>query len=449
MAADPAFIGRYEIQGILGRGSMGTIYRAHDPDIDRPLAIKLIRADLLDGDEREDFITRFRREAQAVGRCVHPNIVAVYDFALHQGNPFLAMEFVDGVTLAQAIRAAKQMPLEDVVFLILQVLDALQAVHALDIVHRDIKPANIMISGGTKVKLADFGISKISTAALTGGQMVIGTPNYMSPEQWRGTGVDARSDLFSVGVVMYELLSGAKPFEGRHAEEIFSRLIQGPAPDIASACPGLPRPVCDVINRSLVKTPADRFSSAADMARALRVSATEAGTEFQNRTVVMPQRQAGTPVERDAAPGSLGAFDADTLDTLRRRLAEYVGPIAKHLVTNAVRSSASVDALCASLAKQIDRESDRAKFQQDMAKFFSGTRTTTARVATPASTLSPAEAERLTAAFARYVGPMARILIKRASAQAATRPELIQVLSDQIDDEAARAAFLEEAASAG
>ena len=260
MSADPHRIGRYVVEGVLGRGAMGVIYRAHDPDIDRPVAIKLIRADLLDGGDRANFIARFRREAQAAGRCAHPNIVAIYDFALHEGNPFLAMELVDGLTLVQARDA--RFAMEDAVFVMLQVLTALGAAHALGIVHRDIKPANIMLTPDSWVKVTDFGISRLDTSHLTQDGAVVGTPSYMSPEQCRGQAVDARTDLFSAGVVLFELLSGQKPFTGQNAIEVFERLLNQPAPDVRDVDPAIPGAMAAAVARSLAKDPAERFGTA-------------------------------------------------------------------------------------------------------------------------------------------------------------------------------------------
>src|SRR5438105_4735767 len=153
MSDAPARIGRYEIQSVLGRGAMGVIYKAHDPEIDRLVAIKLVRADLLSGGDRDEYLVRFRREAQAAGRCMHPNIVAIYDFALHEGNPFLAVEYVQGVSLSEAIARGTSFQVADTVYIVRQLLEALACAHGLGIVHRDIKPANIMLLAGGRVKV--------------------------------------------------------------------------------------------------------------------------------------------------------------------------------------------------------------------------------------------------------------------------------------------------------
>ena len=207
---------------------MGVVYEAHDPAIDRKVAIKLVRTDLLAGQERQDYVERFRREAQAAGRCNHPAIVAIYDFALHEGDPFLAMEYVEGLGLDQALAHGEGFAPDAAVHVVLQVLDALDYAHARGIVHRDIKPANILLMAGGRVKVMDFGIARIDSSDLSLVGMVIGTPRYMSPEQCRGETVDSRSDLFSAAVMLQEMLIGQRPFPGRSFTEIAHRLLNEP-----------------------------------------------------------------------------------------------------------------------------------------------------------------------------------------------------------------------------
>src|SRR5262245_20380659 len=172
--ADPTEIGRYRIEGVIGRGAMGVIYRAHDPAIDRPVALKLIRAELIDGEERVEFVTRFQREVRAAARCAHTNIVAVYDFAVHQGHPFIAMEYVEGHSLAQVLRREGRLPHGRAAGIVRQLLDALSSAHRQGIVHRDIKPANILLTDDGMVKVTDFGISRVSTSTLTQSGVMVG-----------------------------------------------------------------------------------------------------------------------------------------------------------------------------------------------------------------------------------------------------------------------------------
>src|SRR5215472_10310313 len=270
---------------------MGMIYLAHDPAIDRKVAIKLIRADLLSGDERADYLARFQHEARAAGRCAHPNIVAVYDFSVHEGNPFLAMEYVEGSNLSQVLARSGHFTPPAAVTLIDQVLDALACAHGLGIVHRDVKPANILLLADWRVKMTDFGISRLDTSVLTQAGPVIGTPSYMSPEQCRGEAADARSDMFSAGVVLYELLTGARRFTGRNMTEIALQVMNQAPPDIRILNPDLQPSLVAVIERALAKRPEDRFSTAGEMAASLRQWVQSTPDGMADRTVVVPRGQ--------------------------------------------------------------------------------------------------------------------------------------------------------------
>jgi serine/threonine-protein kinase len=342
-------IGRYHVERALGRGAMGVIYQAHDPVIDRKVAIKLIRADLLGSEERAEFLARFRHEAQAAGRCAHPNIVAIYDYAMHEGNPFLAMEYVEGINLGQVLAQSGPFAPPVAVEVIVQVLDALACAHALGIVHRDVKPANILLLPDGRVKMTDFGISRLDTSALTQAGSVIGTPSYMSPEQCRGDPVDARSDLFSAGVVLFELLSGRKPFTGANFTETALQVIN-------QAPPTLPVQVPDwlvlVVEHALAKPPEERFASAAEMAAAIR----RAPAPVNDRTVIVPRPQTAP------AEPTIGTVSRKLALDGERELAVHLGPIARVLVRRTLAIATSNDDFWQRLAAHIEREADRRAF---------------------------------------------------------------------------------------
>jgi serine/threonine-protein kinase len=335
---------------------MGVIYQAHDPVIDRRVAIKLIRADLLEGGEQQDFIERFRREAQAAGRCVHPNIVAIFDFATHEGNPFLAMELVNGISLATALRERGRFAPPAAVAIMLQVLDALDSAHRIGVVHRDIKPANILLARGGVVKITDFGIARLETSELTHHGSMIGTPSYMSPEQCRGETVDARSDLFSAGAVLFEMLAGARPFPGRSQAEIAHRLLHDEPGDLAAVVPGLPPGVAAAVQHALAKRAQDRFPSAQAMASALRAPAAVDASAWP--AALRAPAGDGTVVARRTGV-MVGPIEAQKAE---RALAQYVGPIAKVLVKRALARATSPAALWEALAAEIERDADRAAF---------------------------------------------------------------------------------------
>jgi serine/threonine protein kinase len=447
MDAIPETIGRYRIESVLGRGAMGVIFRAHDPDIDRPVAIKLIRADLLGGEDRADYIQRFRREAQAAGRCMHPNIVAIYDFAMHEGNPFLAMEFVDGISLDRA-RVVGGLAPADAVFIILQVLDALGAAHAMGITHRDIKPANILLVGGSLVKVTDFGISRFDNSELTSDGSVIGTPSYMSPEQCRGSAVDGRGDLFSTGVVLYELLGGERPFTGRSSVEVMQRVLTEEPRALPTRKPEVTPALSAVVARALAKAPDDRYQNAADMAAALRAAMADdpAVATLSDRTVVLARGPAADAVSvgHDASGSSWSSLiDVGTRMALERRLAEHVGPIARVLVQSAVRGSRTIEVLCDRLAANVTEPLARSRFRAEILdRLQRGPGATTSATAIAPVALPPAELERAQRELLRYLGPIARVLVKRAAIETHSVPELWQKLSVHIEREEDRRAFL-------
>jgi len=321
---------------------MGVVYAAHDPVIDRIVALKLVRIDLLQGDDRADFLERFQREAQAAARCMHPNIVAIYDFAMHEGNPFLAMEYAPGVSLALRLRQGPRFTPDEAVGVIRQVLDALGRAHAAGVVHRDVKPANILLLDGGLAKMTDFGIARFDGSDLTQHGVVIGTPSYMSPEQCRGDAVDARSDLFSAGAVFYEMLTGERAFGGGNATQVIYRLMNEDPPALASD-PRVPAAMAAVLQRALAKRAEQRFASAQDMAAALQAPPDE--------TVIATARSTGA-----------SHIAAREVTRAEQALAEYLGPIARVLVKRALPAAQSPEALWDALALHIDGDADRAAF---------------------------------------------------------------------------------------
>src|SRR6476646_11622050 len=211
---EPTHLGKYEIESVLGRGAMGVVYKATDPHIERTVAIKTVRKDLLDADLAAQFMSRFRNEARAAGRLHHPNIIGIYEYGEHESVAYIAMEYVDGIGLREDLNRGARFDLQQIVAIAAQLLLALEFAHAQGVIHRDIKPANLILTSAGTLKVADFGIARVDASNLTMTGMVMGTPSYMAPEQCQGLPSDHRADLFSVGVVLYELLTGVKPFDG-------------------------------------------------------------------------------------------------------------------------------------------------------------------------------------------------------------------------------------------
>lgn len=265
----PERIGRFHIRSVLGRGAMGVVYKGHDDHIDRMVAIKLIRADLLDSEERENYFNRFRNEAKIAGRCVHANIVGLYDFSFHDGNPYLVMEYVDGMGLQQALPRGTQRAEAEIIPIAMQVLDALHYAHERGIVHRDVKPANILLTPDSKLKITDFGISRLTSMELTMTPLLIGTPSYMSPEQCMGAALDGRSDLFSLGCVLYELLAGERPFTGVTYTDTILSIINRPHKSLATLRGDLSPALVAAVDCALAKKPEERFADAHAFSAAL------------------------------------------------------------------------------------------------------------------------------------------------------------------------------------
>jgi len=263
-------LGRYEIVEVIGEGAMARVYKAHDPDIDRTVAIKLLKSQLRDDWE---YRTRFLREAKGAGVLSHPNIVTVYDVGEQEGHPYMAMEYVEGATLADVIRDKKQLAPATVVQIGIQLAKALDYAHARGIIHRDVKPGNIMLlRDGVTIKVADFGICRIDDSEATQATQVgnvLGTPHYMSPEQVQGEKADARSDLFSAGVVLYQLLASTLPFEGDTLITVAYKITKTEPTPLDKLRPDLPLSLRRIIDRALRKQPEKRFQNGADLAQAL------------------------------------------------------------------------------------------------------------------------------------------------------------------------------------
>ncbi|MEM6423042.1 MAG: serine/threonine-protein kinase, partial [Pseudomonadota bacterium] len=204
-------VGKYRIDGVLGEGAMGVVYAGHDPGIDREVAIKTVHRHLIEAAGGEEWLERFAREAKTAGRVLHPNLVTIFDFLEDDGVPYLVMEKVRSITLEDRLRAPESLTLPEVHRILAQILGGLGCIHKAGIVHRDLKPANVMLAEDDGVKLTDFGIARLTAMDRTGAAMV-GTPSYMAPEQFSGGDVDARADIYACGVLLYELLTGRKPF---------------------------------------------------------------------------------------------------------------------------------------------------------------------------------------------------------------------------------------------
>lgn len=286
-------VGRYQVKSRLGRGGMATVYRAHDPSIGRDVAIKFLHASLC---EDEDCRMRFLREARAAGGLSHPNIVVVHDVGEIERRPYMAMELIDGSPLSDKLEKTRCLPVREVVIIGLQLARALEYAHARGIVHRDIKPGNIMIlADGQTIKVADFGIAHMddgSTEQRTVVGAVMGTPQYMSPEQTRGDKVDGRSDLFSAGIVLYQLLAGERPFRGESLVAVATKIATEDPPPLNQKRPEVPASLRRVIDRCLAKKPEQRYQTGKEVAEALQkvLQEVDEAARESNKPRIVPLR---------------------------------------------------------------------------------------------------------------------------------------------------------------
>jgi len=267
-------VGRYEILMELGKGAMGTVYKGRDPKINRLLAIKTIRfSDEFEENQLQEIKERFFREAELAGKLSHPGIVAIYDVGEDYDLTYMAMEFLDGEDLDKYCRKNNLLPIRKILDIIAETADALEYAHSNGVIHRDIKPANIMLLRSGRIKVTDFGIAKSMSSSKTRSGIILGTPNYMSPEQIMARQIDARSDIFSLGVVFFQLLTGELPFKGENLNSLFYQITQARHPLPRTINQRVVKPCEQIIDKVLAKNPDHRFQTANDLARYIRILA--------------------------------------------------------------------------------------------------------------------------------------------------------------------------------
>ena len=284
---NPQTLGRYRIEAEIGRGAMGVVYRARDPQIDRLVAIKTISLAGQEPDDERAYRERFVQEARAAGRLSHPGIVAIFDAGedpeTHEA--YLVMEHVAGNPLSRILAGGnRKLPLSDALRFAHEIAEALDYAHTQGVIHRDIKPANILITEDGHAKIADFGVARLNQAVITHNGQIFGSPAYMAPEQLSGGVADARSDLFSLGVVLYSMITGFRPFQGNSAETVCFKVMNMEPVPVTSFQHDVPPELDAIIARAIAKTPADRFQSGDEMARAIQ-GAREAFRGRSNRGV--------------------------------------------------------------------------------------------------------------------------------------------------------------------
>ncbi|MFT3956714.1 MAG: protein kinase [Piscinibacter sp.] len=465
----PRSLGKYLISRVLGEGAMGVVYEALDPDIHRAVAIKAIRAPLLAPDAHDLSATiRFRTEAQAAGRLAHPNIVAVYEYGEAEGQHYIAMEHVAGTSLQELLSRGERLPLGDALSVMQQLLDALACAHAQGVWHRDIKPANLLLTADGRLKVTDFGIARIESGDRTHHTTVLGSPGYMAPERYTDDAPDRRVDIFSCGVLLYELLAGRVPFRGAAGAVMYQVMHnEPPPPSTLELDPPVPVRFDALVARAIAKRAADRFDDAAQMLDALRAAA---GAPIAARvcsatlrrlqpprhdavTQLMPRPPAVTPRSVPTAPpvvasSSLPDWDARALLTIEQMLLPQLGPMTRFVVRDAARRVHDLPGLVARLAAEVVEPEERGRFLAQLCQRLPGARPgPTASAATKPPVLGttpmqPELIERAQRVLAEHVGPIAAVLARRAAARALSREAFYSALADQAGPDVDRKALL-------
>ncbi|HEY9064938.1 MAG TPA: serine/threonine-protein kinase [Burkholderiaceae bacterium] len=482
----PLRIGPYPVHGVIGRGSMGVVYLGHDPVIDRQVAIKTIQRQLLQPSANDyDAAARFRIEAQAAGRLNHRNIVSVYHFGEDPAFDYIVMEYVAGHSLNEYLRRPGQLSTHDVLCLMFQLLDALHYAHESGVVHRDIKPANLMVAGDGRLKITDFGIARTETSQITRINTVVGSPGYMAPEQYTGGPLDRRVDVFSAGVMLYQLLSGVMPFAGAD-EAIMYQIVYGQHEPLTKRLNDLSYAAFDMIlDRALAKEAVDRYASALEFRDALTVVATQPVPPVLPRERVLPipggdttvvrvspkpaagvstpmpapvptPVPAGTPARAPApaptpsrfsdsqAPTSVPVptgWDETQLADLEKILMAHIGPVGKVLVRRAARGYTDLAVVRDEVARGIVDRELRERFIAASTPLIgrapaSAPRRAAATPSQPFAETQPVfdrhdeplradDADKAAAVMAAALGPIARVVAKKSAGRSSTREQFV------------------------
>jgi serine/threonine protein kinase len=466
----PERLGKYPVTGVLGKGAMGTVYLAHDPVIKRRVAIKTIRKELIEDDDKaENMSERFRREAQAAGALNHPGIVAIYEYGEDDNYAFIAMEYVEGNTLRDYLTHGASFDERDTVSIMAQLLDALDFAHRHSVWHRDIKPANLIIMSNGRIKLADFGIARIEAADRTRTNLLMGTPGYIAPEYYLGEHIDHRIDIFSAGVLFYELLAMRAPFRGRPEAIMHDVCYHDPDPP-SEVDPKHRWPQYDEIAaRALEKDPAQRFQSAEEFRDTLLAEyAHPVSNTISEATIISNlRRPVGVDVSTSSAPKTPSypgtstpppsGWSVPVLAGVEMALAHFVGPVAKVLVRRAAHANKDMDSLVAALAESLDTREQREAFARRVTgrSVVMPSRAPNTEPPAPSSggtpsdpPLTAAEVERATHVLANYIGPIAKVVTKRAASTGVGRREFFDAVAQSVENEAQRERFLREVAAA-
>ena len=461
-------LGKYEILDLLGAGGMGTVYRARDTVLERIVALKLLHPEQ-GQDTESDGRIRFLNEARAVARLNHPAIVSVYDFSSSDpAGAFFAMEYIDGWRIEDYVRRETDARVARVLQLIGELLAGLSYAHSQGVVHRDVKPSNLLVNRDGRLKITDFGIAKMDSLKHTQTGVMIGTPVYMAPERYVDGDCDLRCDLYSVGVVLFELLTGRRPFSGSLAEVAYKTCHVIPSA-VSEVAPALPTLLDPVLAMALAKEPAARFQTAQEFALAVSAVALAIGPTPplapQGPAPVSPPpaTMGARPTEPMSQPafsvpaaGVASSWSGAELDEIQRHLAPILGPMARIVVKRAAGLTNDRRRLCADLAAQLHSDEERRRFLA--ATGDTGRHTGAMMPAMAASAdrnqspdpgqhlderlITAATIDRTIRVLMPYIGPIAAVLVRKTASTARNEADLHSTLARRITDARDRDRFM-------
>ncbi len=429
--ARPRRVGKYRIDEPLGRGAFGVVYGGYDESIDRAVAIKTLRPEVLaDLNENAEALKRFGAEVRSAGRCLHPNIVTVFDYVEEGGAPYIIMEFVPAGTLDDVIKSGIRLPIPQVGAIVEQLLLALDHAHGKGVIHRDIKPGNILCHTAGSIKVADFGTARIDSLDLnlTRGFGPIGTPYYTAPERFLGRPADARGDLYSAGVILYQLLTGRRPFVASDIHDLMHRVINETPASVLSWRPDLWESLDAVVQRALARNPEDRFPSALSFREALNAAMdaraadrspaldlTIYSTSWQKAQESKIQKSKTQEQDGSSSSSLSGSMverlKPGTLAALERTFADVLGPMAKIMVKREASKCTDAERLLTALIEPV-KSSVRATELRKRAEALLMADHGVAAVQLKGA-VRPDEIEEITAALVPHMGPFARPLVAR------------------------------------
>src|SRR5580765_3659777 len=442
-------LGKYKIAEVIGASALATVYKATDPEPERVVALKIHRKEGIDPRITAHAVAKFKNQVLAAERLAHPGIADVYEHGEDESLAYLAMEYLAGRGLRDFLTLRLRLGLNDTMSIMSQLLAALDFAHANGVVHRDVKPANIIMLLSGRLKLADFGIALIDTFDLAQAGATAGSPAYMSPEQHSGQEADRRSDIFACGIVLYELLTGNKPFEGP-PDTVGEKICNGAYRPASEANPkGSPAALDPVIARALAKDPAERFPTARDFAGALETAFREGGDA--QRHIAAEDHPASVTVRTEDSTVLLSTslkMSVEDLRAIEVLLTLHVGPMAKLLLKQSARTASDGPVLVSMLAKYIPAEANRKTFiTAAMEKLAAGTSggADSPTVRFSRNLIDAGAVEVATKRLARYLGPIAKVIAKKTPGRPSDLRAYYRQLAENIADPLDRVRFLKDA----